>query len=60
MRGSWATQPHNEVILNLAFRTSQDVYLIFSANKSGAFQGYARYVQGIPLVGAMNLPAILE
>lgn len=41
-RGVWATQPHNELILNQAFRTSQDVFLIFGANKSGEFFGYAR------------------
>ncbi|KAH0585839.1 hypothetical protein H2248_007130 [Termitomyces sp. 'cryptogamus'] len=41
-RGLWATQKHNEGILDQAFRTSQDVYLIFSVNKSGEFYGYAR------------------
>ncbi|KAG6898403.1 hypothetical protein C0992_004114 [Termitomyces sp. T32_za158] len=40
--GLWATQRHNEEILDQAFRTSQNVYLIFSANKSGEFYGYAR------------------
>lgn len=40
--GLWATQKHNEGILDQAFRTSQDVYLIFSVNKSGEFYGYAR------------------
>lgn len=39
----WATQPHNEVILDQAYRTSADVYLIFGVNKSGEFYGYARY-----------------
>lgn len=41
-RGLWATQPHNEGVLDQAYRTSKDVYLIFSANKSGEFFGYAR------------------
>lgn len=41
-RGVWSTQPHNEGILDQAYRTSKDVYLIFSANKSGEFFGYAR------------------
>ncbi|KAG6902627.1 hypothetical protein C0995_014233 [Termitomyces sp. Mi166 len=41
-KGLWATQKHNEGILDQAFRTSQDVYLIFSVNKSGEFYGYAR------------------
>ncbi|KAF5377960.1 hypothetical protein D9615_006703 [Tricholomella constricta] len=41
-KGLWATQKHNEGILDQAFRTSQDVYLIFSVNKSGEFYGYAK------------------
>ena len=41
-RGVWATQQHNEGILDQAFRTSNDVFLIFGANKSGEFFGYAR------------------
>lgn len=41
-RGIWATQPHNEPILDQAFRTSKEVWLIFGANKSGEFFGYAR------------------
>ncbi|KAL0961502.1 hypothetical protein HGRIS_006443 [Hohenbuehelia grisea] len=43
-RGVWATQKHNEGILDQAFRTSQDVFLIFGVNKSGEFYGYARCV----------------
>jgi len=39
----WATQKHNEGILDQAYRTSTDVYLIFGVNKSGEFYGYARY-----------------
>jgi len=41
-RGVWATQKHNEEILDQAFRTSKEVYLIFGVNKSGEFYGYAR------------------
>ena len=41
-KGYWATQRHNEVILDQAYRTSDDVYLIFGVNKSGEFYGYAR------------------
>ncbi|KAH7924518.1 hypothetical protein BV22DRAFT_1013117 [Leucogyrophana mollusca] len=41
-RGLWATQKHNEAILDQAYRTSQDVFLIFSVNKSGEFYGYAK------------------
>lgn len=43
-RGVWATQKHNEAILDQAFRTSREVILIFSVNKSGEFYGYARCV----------------
>jgi YT521-B-like domain/RNA recognition motif. (a.k.a. RRM, RBD, or RNP domain) len=41
-KGLWATQKHNEGILDQAYRTSQEVFLIFSVNKSGEFYGYAR------------------
>ncbi|KAK9456032.1 YT521-B-like domain-containing protein, partial [Dipodascopsis uninucleata] len=40
--GVWATQAHNEKILNDAYNTSDNVYLIFSANKSGEYFGYAK------------------
>ncbi|KAI1793327.1 YT521-B-like domain-containing protein [Ganoderma leucocontextum] len=43
-KGLWATQRHNEGILDQAFRTSKEVYLIFSVNKSGEFYGYAKMV----------------
>ncbi|KAJ8080041.1 hypothetical protein PM082_016868 [Marasmius tenuissimus] len=36
-RGLWTTQKHNEGILDQAYRTSSEVYLIFSVNKSGEF-----------------------
>ncbi|KAJ4482431.1 YT521-B-like domain-containing protein [Lentinula aciculospora] len=38
----WATQKHNEGILDQAYRTSNEVYLIFGVNKSGEFYGYAK------------------
>lgn len=34
-RGLWATQSHNEPVLDQAYRTAQNVFLIFGANKSG-------------------------
>lgn len=37
----WATQAHNELRLNDAFRTAPHVVFIFSLNQSSAFQGYA-------------------
>ncbi|KAK4105965.1 hypothetical protein N658DRAFT_511927 [Parathielavia hyrcaniae] len=45
--GIWATQAHNEDILNSAFQTSDNVYLVFSANKSGEYFGYARMASAI-------------
>ncbi|KAM0564020.1 hypothetical protein ACHAPJ_000228 [Fusarium lateritium] len=40
--GIWATQSHNEDALNNAFKAADSVYLVFSANKSGEYFGYAR------------------
>ncbi|KAL7922718.1 YT521-B-like domain-containing protein [Trichoderma austrokoningii] len=40
--GIWATQSHNEETLTNAFKQCNNVYLIFSANKSGEYFGYAR------------------
>ncbi|KAJ2989098.1 hypothetical protein NUW58_g3640 [Xylaria curta] len=45
--GVWATQSHNEETLNGAFVASDNVYLIFSANKSGEYFGYARMISAI-------------
>ncbi|KAG5963095.1 hypothetical protein E4U56_003029 [Claviceps arundinis] len=45
--GKWATQSHNEKKLNEAFQSAANVYLIFSANKSGEYFGYARMVSEI-------------
>ncbi|KDN37589.1 hypothetical protein K437DRAFT_270817 [Tilletiaria anomala UBC 951] len=41
-KGIWATQLHNEDVLDRAFRNSQSVYLFFSANQSGGWFGVAR------------------
>ncbi|EPS42715.1 hypothetical protein H072_3302 [Dactylellina haptotyla CBS 200.50] len=45
--GIWATQTHNEPALNDAYLSTENVYLIFSANKSGEYYGYARMVSEI-------------
>ncbi|KAI9693703.1 MAG: hypothetical protein M1822_002974 [Bathelium mastoideum] len=45
--GIWATQAHNEDALNKAYETADTVYLIFSANKSGEYFGYARMASPI-------------
>ncbi|CAD6441416.1 4ae0da81-dcda-412f-a481-07960a0d47e7 [Sclerotinia trifoliorum] len=45
--GIWATQTHNEEALNEAYQTADNVYLIFSANKSGEYFGYARMISPI-------------
>lgn len=38
--GLWATQEKNEAVLREAYETSNAVILLFSVNKSMAFQGY--------------------
>lgn len=45
--GIWATQSHNESALNGAYEEADNVYLIFSANKSGEYFGYARMTSTI-------------
>lgn len=45
--GIWATQSHNEETLNNAFKAVDAVYLVFSANKSGEYFGYARMLSPI-------------
>ncbi|KAI1176868.1 hypothetical protein F4777DRAFT_236646 [Nemania sp. FL0916] len=45
--GVWATQAHNEEALNDAFGGADNVYLIFSANKSGEYFGYAQMISPI-------------
>ncbi|KAF2178576.1 hypothetical protein K469DRAFT_599061, partial [Zopfia rhizophila CBS 207.26] len=45
--GIWATQSHNEEVLNKAYKSANNVYLIFSANKSGEYFGYARMASPI-------------
>ncbi|KFA64185.1 hypothetical protein S40285_00873 [Stachybotrys chlorohalonatus IBT 40285] len=45
--GIWATQSHNEEALSKAFKTSDNVFLVFSANKSGEYFGYGRMVSEI-------------
>lgn len=38
--GLWATQEKNETLFTEAFHTSRHVILLFSVNRSMAFQGY--------------------
>ncbi|ODH13442.1 hypothetical protein ACO22_07253 [Paracoccidioides brasiliensis] len=52
--GVWATQRHNESALNRAYETSEVVYLIFSANKSGEYFGYGRMTSPIPTLSEPN------
>ncbi len=40
-------QRHNEDKLNEAFRTAAGVFLVFSVNMSGHFQGYARMASAV-------------
>lgn len=58
--GIWATQSHNEQTLNRAYEQAENVYLIFSANKSGEYFGYARMasqISGEPVNLATSTPA---
>ncbi|NXY91270.1 YTDC2 helicase, partial [Alcedo cyanopectus] len=41
-KGVWSTTPSNERKLNRAFWESSTVYLVFSVQGSGHFQGFAR------------------
>ncbi|KAF7198142.1 YTH domain-containing protein ECT1, partial [Pseudocercospora fuligena] len=47
-KGTWETQPHNQTLLDSAFREAQrsgkNVFLIFSVNKSGEYFGFARMI----------------
>ncbi|KAL9620806.1 MAG: hypothetical protein Q9160_004706 [Pyrenula sp. 1 TL-2023] len=53
--GIWATQAHNEASLNQAYESAENVYLIFSANKSGEYFGYARMVSAIDEEAAVSI-----
>nr|XP_009918834.1 PREDICTED: YTH domain-containing protein 2-like [Haliaeetus albicilla]XP_009918835.1 PREDICTED: YTH domain-containing protein 2-like [Haliaeetus albicilla] len=46
-KGIWSTTPSNERKLNRAFCESSTVYLIFSVQGSGHFQGFARMASEI-------------
>ncbi|KAK3677738.1 hypothetical protein LTR78_002588 [Recurvomyces mirabilis] len=57
--GTWATQSHNETGLSRAYGEAENVYLIFSANKSGEYFGYAR--MSSPISGEpVNLGSSIE
>lgn len=51
----WATQLHNEAPLDKAYRSCEVVYLVFGANKSGEFFGYAKYSLRDCLVSSFSL-----
>lgn len=53
-RGLWATQSHNELVLDQAFRSSGSVFLIFSANRSG---GGCRNVLCVPAQAIARITA---
>lgn len=56
----WCTQPHNEPVLDQAFRNSSVVTLLFSENFSGQFFGYATMSSRIggALPGATTPPPL--
>lgn len=41
-KGVWSTPPQNEIRLNNAYKSCDNVILIFSVRESGKFQGFAR------------------
>ncbi|EIM19168.1 hypothetical protein WALSEDRAFT_70821 [Wallemia mellicola CBS 633.66] len=43
----WSTQAHNEYVLDKAYRSSKQVILLFSINRSGGWFGYAKMTSGI-------------
>ncbi|KAI4790871.1 hypothetical protein E4T44_13048 [Aureobasidium sp. EXF-8845] len=45
--GVWASQSRNKSALNHAYETADNVFLVFSANKSGEYFGYARMISPI-------------
>lgn len=53
--GVWETQVHNEKLLDNAFRQADNVYLMFSVNKSGEYFGYARMLSS-PLEPTTKAP----
>lgn len=55
--GLWATQEKNEQMLTEAFHNSRHVILLYSVNKSMAFQGYVSLPSRHPNVSfALTLP----
>ncbi|XP_073807874.1 3'-5' RNA helicase YTHDC2 isoform X2 [Danio rerio] len=46
-RSVWSTTPNNEQKLNRAFQNSSAVFLVFSVQGSGHFQGYARMTSAV-------------
>ena len=62
-KGTWATQPHNEDVLDQAFRNSQNVFLIFSANQSGGWFGVAKMVgpiKALPTTPKTEVPITMR
>ena len=62
-RGIWATTRSNEKKLDRAYREGSTVFLIFSIQGSGCFQGYAKMVSEVsneayPEFGSSNLGGI--
>ncbi|XP_048758647.2 YTH domain-containing protein 1-like isoform X2 [Ostrea edulis] len=41
-KGVWSTPPQNEIRLNNAYKSCDNVILVFSVRESGKFQGFAR------------------
>ncbi|PRT52434.1 hypothetical protein B9G98_00054 [Wickerhamiella sorbophila] len=56
----WSTQLHNAERFNEAFRTAENVYFIFSANRTSSYFGYARMESEIPEEEVLPPPASTE
>jgi hypothetical protein len=54
MQSIWTTQLQNGEIFKEAFKNCNNVILVFSINKSRAFQGYAR-MESLP--GSVEVPS---
>lgn len=56
----WSTQLHNAERFNEAFRAAENVYFIFSANRTSSYFGYARMESEIPEEEVLPPPASSE
>ena len=58
--GLWATQEKNEQLLTEAYKHSRHVILLFSVNKSTAFQGYVSLSYSFDQRPVKHCPALVK